>query len=707
MFTGDRKFGTSLLDPIERRFKDFIIPKIPLSIETYHLTLSTFFWSFIVIMGGFLAKYDFVWLNLITVGILGQYITDLIDGELGRRRKTGLLRWGFYMDHFLDYVFLVSLLLGYSFVVPLEQKYILFVTLGILGGYMVNTLLLYGATGKFAIFYKKIGPSEVRMAFVVINTIIFFFGRISFQFVLPYFFIMCFFGLIIVAYSTHKKLWDSEMISSRRMFDFRHSGILLSGLLVCIGLVLSVFVYHAHKTNPFISNTIFRPSIESKKIGDNIVSFEKYQIRVSNSVFAHAFAYFKLSMTILFDVEKENVRENSLSLDLIYKQAHNSRFDPDTNPYLITGGHFSVLYPRNLGVFYYPLLDSSIKQSQEEWVEKQRLYLQALHFTIDVLTKCGDVYTTIVPIDANLVTCVNIYSYPSDSLYGVLHAFDSLIYSSSVSQNSKEQKKLLTVQAAHELLQQYKEDINKMFLKYDKKIFDSNTQLVKKSISLASAKDAVKRKSSFYDNVIYWKTLDLMDKLDIRQTKENELENLKAHIIQSFWNENQGFFTDDLSLHSGYSSDWLIAYSTGFLNVNNARERQYYNRAVDYIEKNNIAKPFPIKYEINNNQNTVLLVKLFAPDYQTDTLWSFWGLEYIKLLYSLSRQTGDQLYRLKADSYYEAYVEKVTTHGGMSELFDSKSGNPYKNSFYKSVANTGWIINLQQIDAMKEEFGYK
>jgi phosphatidylglycerophosphate synthase len=40
-------------------------------------------------------------LSLRTYGmtvIVFQYITDLLDGEIGRKRNTGLIKWGFYMD---------------------------------------------------------------------------------------------------------------------------------------------------------------------------------------------------------------------------------------------------------------------------------------------------------------------------------------------------------------------------------------------------------------------------------------------------------------------------------------------------------------------------------------------------------------------------------------------------------------------------------
>jgi len=54
-FAGDRKAGQSILTPLEMRLKNWMVPKIPLSIETYHLTFTTILWSAGVLLFGWLA----------------------------------------------------------------------------------------------------------------------------------------------------------------------------------------------------------------------------------------------------------------------------------------------------------------------------------------------------------------------------------------------------------------------------------------------------------------------------------------------------------------------------------------------------------------------------------------------------------------------------------------------------------------------------
>src|SRR3989338_628965 len=139
-FGGDKKATLSLLGKIEKNFVDRNIDKIPRSIETYHLTLSTIVWSGLIVLFGYLSQYSIYWLIGTCVMIIFQYLTDLFDGAVGRHRQTGLILWGYYMDHFLDYIFLCSLLVGYSFIFN-DKLNSLFFILVVFGAFMVNTYL--------------------------------------------------------------------------------------------------------------------------------------------------------------------------------------------------------------------------------------------------------------------------------------------------------------------------------------------------------------------------------------------------------------------------------------------------------------------------------------------------------------------------------------------------------------------------------------
>lgn len=210
-FAGDKKSGYSLFGKLEERFRDKLIGYVPKKIETYHLTLSTLLWSFLIVLFSYLAKENIHWLWLVSLMIVFQYLTDLFDGAIGRLRNTGLVRWGYYMDHFLDYVFLCSVLIGYSFLFS-DKFNSLFFILAIFAGFMVNSYLSFASTNEFKISYFKIGPTEVRLFFIIINTLIIFtYQNTPLSNFLKYILIFAFLGLIATVYRTQKEIWKKDM----------------------------------------------------------------------------------------------------------------------------------------------------------------------------------------------------------------------------------------------------------------------------------------------------------------------------------------------------------------------------------------------------------------------------------------------------------------------------------------------------------------
>lgn len=210
-FQGDKKVGKSFLHDAEGRLRDWLLPKVPERVETYHLTLTTIVWSLLIILFSFLAKYQVHFLWLVSLTIFLQYITDLLDGAVGRERNTGLVKWGYYMDHFLDYLFLCSILIGYAILLPDHLKYMQFFILAIFGAYMVNSFLSFSATGEFQIAYMGIGPTEIRLVFIAVNTLLALKGKTYVAQALPVILWLAMFGLFVTVYRTQKMIWKIDM----------------------------------------------------------------------------------------------------------------------------------------------------------------------------------------------------------------------------------------------------------------------------------------------------------------------------------------------------------------------------------------------------------------------------------------------------------------------------------------------------------------
>lgn len=210
-FAGAAKTSTSFLSPLERALARIVLPRIPSFVQTYHLTWLTLFWCVLIVACSALAARDLRWLWAVSLLIALQWVTDFFDGKIGKFRDTGLVKWGFYMDHFLDYVFLCALLIGYSLILPLVSRYHLFFVFTVFTGFMVSSFLSFGATSKFDISFYKFGPTEFRIALIIINTLLIYYGTAHMEKALPFVGGGALIGLGVLVYRTQRKIWKIDM----------------------------------------------------------------------------------------------------------------------------------------------------------------------------------------------------------------------------------------------------------------------------------------------------------------------------------------------------------------------------------------------------------------------------------------------------------------------------------------------------------------
>ncbi len=210
-FAGATKTNTSFLTPLERRLAIRVLPRIPAWLETYHLTMLTLVWSGLILFFSYLAKNDLRWLWGVSAMVAMQYVTDHYDGKIGKYRGTGLVRWGYYMDHLLDYLFLCSVIIGYSFILPERSRFQILIMLAIFAGYEVSTFLAFAATDRLKISYLKFGPTEFRLALIVINGLLVQYGTRTMVNGLKYVNIGAAIGLALMVYRTHKVIWALDM----------------------------------------------------------------------------------------------------------------------------------------------------------------------------------------------------------------------------------------------------------------------------------------------------------------------------------------------------------------------------------------------------------------------------------------------------------------------------------------------------------------
>jgi phosphatidylglycerophosphate synthase len=214
----DLKDSDSFLAPLERRVARWALQWVPSWLESHHLTLLTLIWSGLVLSAASPARHNPRWLWVVSLAIALQYATDAVDGKVGQIRNAGLMRWGYYMDHFLDYVFLCAILLTYSVLLPPSADYLMTIVLAIAGAFMVSAFLARAVTGVLTISFACLGPVEMRLIFIAINTWLATVGRADMLRVVPYVIGAALVVLAAMVFKTQRRLWrlDAEARASAR-----------------------------------------------------------------------------------------------------------------------------------------------------------------------------------------------------------------------------------------------------------------------------------------------------------------------------------------------------------------------------------------------------------------------------------------------------------------------------------------------------------
>jgi len=208
--TDKTKTNTSLLWKYEQKWIAWAVPKVPKFLNGRNLTWATSLWSALIIVCGYLSVQNIIWVWGVSASIVGQYITDSLDGAVGRYRGSGLINWGHYVDHLLDFVFLCAVIISYAFIFP-QHILLLMILLAIFGSHYASTFLVYSFSKKFRMAATGIGMNELKIGLLALNAVIFFDGTAFVEtmlIVLSLLALLALFGVIYVGQKEAAKIDD-------------------------------------------------------------------------------------------------------------------------------------------------------------------------------------------------------------------------------------------------------------------------------------------------------------------------------------------------------------------------------------------------------------------------------------------------------------------------------------------------------------------
>jgi archaetidylinositol phosphate synthase len=164
----DKQF---LLARAEGRVLEWIARRLPARVMPDHMTALGIL-AATGIAGAYLASNgDKAWLWAASALLVVHWLGDSLDGTLARVRGIERPKYGYYLDHLVDAVATALIGLGLG----LSPWMLLSVGLLIVIAYLVlsiNTYLETHAFGVFTLGYGRLGPTEVRLLLIVLNTVI-------------------------------------------------------------------------------------------------------------------------------------------------------------------------------------------------------------------------------------------------------------------------------------------------------------------------------------------------------------------------------------------------------------------------------------------------------------------------------------------------------------------------------------------------------
>jgi archaetidylinositol phosphate synthase len=169
MTEGGRREMTFLLADLERRVLQALAQRVPRTIRSNHLTAIGILGAVGTGAAYALTNYRPAWLWAASLMLGVNWLGDSLDGTLARVRGTQRPKYGYYLDHVVDAFSTAVIGLG----IGLSPYVYLGLALGIVVVYLamsINVYLESTVFGVFKISYGRIGPTEVRLILILLNT---------------------------------------------------------------------------------------------------------------------------------------------------------------------------------------------------------------------------------------------------------------------------------------------------------------------------------------------------------------------------------------------------------------------------------------------------------------------------------------------------------------------------------------------------------
>ena len=158
-----------LLARFERRFLPWLARKLPRRLLPDDMTALGVAAAFGVCAAYQLSNDGSGWLWVASALLVVQWLGDSLDGTLARVRGIQRPKYGYYLDHLVDAVSTAAIGIGLG----LSPYMLLSVGTLIVVAYLILSINVYlesFALGRFSLGYGYLGPTEIRLILILLNT---------------------------------------------------------------------------------------------------------------------------------------------------------------------------------------------------------------------------------------------------------------------------------------------------------------------------------------------------------------------------------------------------------------------------------------------------------------------------------------------------------------------------------------------------------
>jgi len=175
-----KRVNDILLGPLERPALQWLAAHMPAWATPDLMTVIGIVGALIICLSYGLSNFHPAFLWVASLGYIISWIGDSLDGTLARYRHIERPKYGFYIDHVTDVLTEIIIILGLGL-----SPYIKFSVASMCCiAYIALSVLVYvrmNVMGEFKISYGKLGPTEVRVLAIILNTAMYFVGIFTFK----------------------------------------------------------------------------------------------------------------------------------------------------------------------------------------------------------------------------------------------------------------------------------------------------------------------------------------------------------------------------------------------------------------------------------------------------------------------------------------------------------------------------------------------